>query len=72
MEYKGEKSKSAKSTFPSKMETDKEGQNKDLPIVETTIHERENQDTIWLDISESIPKGNLGLLKYGMVGGWKS
>ena len=72
MEYKGEKSKSAKSTFPSKMETDKEGQNQDLPIVETTIHERENQDTIWLDISESIPKGNLGLLKYGMVGGWKS
>ena len=25
-----------------------------------------------MDISKRIPKGNLGLLKYGVVGGWKS
>ena len=72
MENRGEKSKPVKSTSLGKAETDEEGQNQDLPSVETTIHGRENQDTIWLDINESIPKGNLGLLKYGMVGGWKS
>ena len=72
MEDKGEYSKPAKSTFPSKTEKDKEGLNQNLTSVETTIQERENQDTILLDISESISKGNLGLLKNGMVGGWKS
>ena len=72
MEDKGEYSKPAKSTFPSKTEKDKEVLNQNLTSVETTIQERENQDTIWLDISESISKGNLGLLKNGMVGGWKS
>ena len=40
--------------------------------METTIHGRENQDTIWLDISETISKEILGLLKYGVMGGWKS
>ena len=72
MEDKGEYSKPAKSTFQSKTEKDKEGLNQNLTSVETKIQERENQDTIWLDISESISKGNLGLLKNKMVGGWKS
>ena len=72
MEDKGEYSKPAKSTVQSKTGKDKEGINQNLTSVETKIQERENQDTIWLDISESISKGNLGLLKNGMVGGWKS
>ena len=72
MEDKGEYSKPAKSTVQSKTGKDKEGINQNLTSVETKIKERENQDTIWLDISESISKGNLGLLKNGMVGGWKS
>ena len=72
MEDKGEYNKSAKSTLPSKTEKDKEGLNQNLTSVETSIQENENQNTIWLDISESISKGNLGLLKNGMVGGWKS
>ena len=72
MEYKGEYNKPAKSTFPSKTEKDKEELNQNLTSVETSIQEKENQDTIWWDISESISKGNLGLLKNGMVGEWKS
>ena len=33
---------------------------------------RRRQETIWLDISECSPKGDLGLLKYGVVGSWKA
>ena len=71
-EDKGEYSKPAKLNAQSKTKNDKDGINKNLTRGETKIQERENQDTIWLDISESISKGNLGLLKNGMVGGWKS
>ena len=69
MENKGEKSKPVKPTSFGKAKTDEERQNQFQPIVETTIYGRENQDTIWLDISESISKGILGSLKYGVVGG---
>ena len=31
-----------------------------------------NQDALWLDISDCILKGDLGLLKDGVVGSWKS
>ena len=72
MEVKGEFSKPAKSTFPSKPEKKMEGLYHNLISAETTIQGEEKQDTIWLDISESISKGNLGVLKNGMVGGWKS
>ena len=72
IEDKGEYSKPAKLTVQSKTKKDKDGINKNLISVETESQERENQDTIWLDISESISKGNLGLLKNRMVGGWKS
>ena len=33
---------------------------------------RRRQETIWLDTSECHPKGDLGLLKYGVVGSWKA
>ena len=65
-------SKPAKSILPSKTEKDKEGLNQNLNRAETTIQERDKQDKIWIDISESISKGNLGMLKNGLVGGWKS
>ena len=32
---------------------------------------RRRQETIWMDISECSSKGDLGLLKYGVVGRWK-
>ena len=72
MENREEKSKPVKPTSPGKAETNEEGQSQLQPSVETTIHEKGNQDTIWLDISESISKEFLGSLKYGVVGGWKS
>ena len=46
MEDKGEHSKPAKSTFPSKMEKDMEGLNQNLTSAETMIQGKENQDTI--------------------------
>ena len=70
IEDKGEYSKPAKSTFPSKTEKNMGGLNH-LTSAETTIQGKDIQDTIWMDISESISKGNLGMLKNGMVGGWK-
>ena len=33
---------------------------------------RSKQETIWVNISEYNPKGVLGLLKYGVVGRWKT
>ena len=33
---------------------------------------RSKQETIWVNISEYSPKGALGLLKYGVVGSWKT
>ena len=72
MEDIGVYRKPTKSILPSKTEKDTEGLNQNLTRAETTIQDRENQDKIWIDISESISKGNLGLLKNGLVGGWKS
>ena len=34
--------------------------------------ERSKQETIWMNISEYSPNGVLGLLKYGVVGRWKT
>ena len=65
-------SKTAKSIQPSKTEKDKEYLNQNLNRAETTFQESKKQDKIWIDISENISKGNLGLLKNGLVGGWKS
>ena len=72
MEDKGEYSRPAKSTAQSKTEKHKGGINQNLARGETKIQEKENQDSIWMDISESLSKGSLRVLKNGMVGGWKS
>ena len=71
-ENRGEKRKPAKTTLLGKAEIYKGVQTKDQSFAEITTSGRKNQDTIWLDISECIPKGDLGLLKHGVVGSWKS
>ena len=68
----GEKRKPAKTNLHGKAEVYKGGQIKDQSFAEITTSGRKNQDTIWLDISDCIPKGDLGLLKHGVVGSWKS
>ena len=54
------------------MEKHKGGLTPDKSFAEITTLGRIKQDTIWLDISECILKGDLGLLKHGVVGNWKS
>ena len=71
-EDKGEKRKLAKTSSLGKVEKQKGGPIQDKSSMEITIPGRIKQDTIWLDISECILKGDLGLLKYGVVGSWKS
>ena len=70
-EDKGEKRKSGKTSFLGKVEKQKGGLILDS-FMEITTPRRIKQDTIWLDISECILKGDMGLLKYGVVGSWKS
>ena len=71
-EDKGEKRKSVKTSFLGKVEKQKGGLIPDKSLTEITTPGRIKQDTIWLDISECILKGDLGLLKYGVVESWKS
>ena len=71
-ENRGEKRKPVKTTLLGKAKIYKGGQTQDQSFAEITTSGRKNQDTIWMDISECIPKGNLGLLKQGVVGSWKS
>ena len=54
------------------MEKHKGGLTQNKSFAEITTLGRIKQDTIWLDISACILKGDLGLLKYGVVGSWKS
>ena len=69
---KGEKRKPDETNLHSKVEIYKDGQINDQSFAEITISGRINQDMVWLDISDCIPKGDLGLLKHGVVGRWKS
>ena len=71
-ENRGEKRKPAQTTLLGKAEIYKRDQTKDQSFTEITTFGRKNKDTIWLDISECIPKGDLGLLKKEVVGSWKS
>ena len=71
-EDKGEKRKLAKTSSLGKAERQKGGLILDNSSMEITSLGRRRQDTIWLDISECIVKEDLGLLKYGVVGSWKS
>ena len=71
-EDKGEKRKLAKTSSLGKTERQNGGLIPNNSSMEITSHGKRRQDTIWLDISECIPKGDLGLLKYDVVGSWKS
>ena len=53
------------------MEKQKGGLIPDKSFMEIITPGRIKQDTIWLDISECILKGDLRLLKYGVVGSLK-
>ena len=63
-----EKRKPDETILHSKVEIYKGGQIKDQSFADITISRRKKQDTVWLDISDCIPKGDLGLLKRGVVG----
>ena len=69
---RGEIRKPDKTNPHSKEKSYKDGQINDQSFVEITISGRINQDMVWYDISDCIPKGDLGLLKHGVVGRWKS
>ena len=71
-EDKGEKRKLAKTSSLGKAERQNGGLIPNNSSMEITSPGKRRQDTIWLDISECIPKGDLGLLKYDVVGSWKS
>ena len=69
---RGEKRKPDKTNLHSKVKIHKDGQINDQSFAKITSFGRINQDMVWLDISDCIPKGDLGLLKHGEVGRWKS
>ena len=54
------------------MEKHKGGLSSNKPPEEIMMSRRLEQDTIWLDLSECILKGDLGFLKHGVVGSWKT
>ena len=70
-ESRGEKRKSTNTNFHKKAEILKEDQIKNQPCPDT-MSSGKNEDTIWLDMSDCILKRDLGLLKYGVAGKWKS
>ena len=66
-----EASEKAVKTFSSvKSDKQKGGLVSDVSM-KLTSPGRSRQETIWVDISEYSPKGDLRLLKYGVVGSWK-
>ena len=71
-EDRRDKIKPVKTSLLGKVEKHKGGLTTDKSFAEITTPGIIKQDTIWLDISECILKGDLGLLKYGVVGSWKS
>ena len=60
MGYKGDRGERRKVTKPSPMDKLENQKGELYP------------GTIWMDISECCPKGDLGLLKFGVVRGWKT
>ena len=64
---KREKGKPVNSFSFGKGEKQKGGLSLDKPPVEIMFAGRLEHDTIWMDISEGILKGDLGLLKHGVV-----
>ena len=70
-EGRGERKLLAKTSSIDKVENQKGGLSPGTTM-EIMNFGRRRQDSIWLDISECRPKGDLGLLKYGVVGSWKA
>ena len=68
---RGEKRKPAMINLLGKTENLMGDQIKNQPRADTRASEN-YQDALWLDISDYILKGDLGLLKDGVVGSWKS
>ena len=69
---KDEKRKSFEIKPRRKEEPPKGGLSKDLSFAVITNTGIRNQDTAWLDINNYIPRGDLGMLKYDVVGSWES
>ena len=67
-----EKRKPGETIPQSKEDIYRGGRIKDHSFTEITNNGGKKQDTVWMDISDCIPKGDLGMLKYGVVGRWKS
>ena len=70
-EDRGERRKLANTSSLGKAEKQKGGLCPDTSM-EITSPGRRRHESIWLDISECSPKGDLRLLKYGVVGSWKA
>ena len=68
---RGEKRKPASSNICGKMENTMGDQIKKQPCADTRAAGN-YQDALWLDISDYILKGDLRMLKNGVVGSWKS
>ena len=68
---RGEKRKPATSNILGKTENTMGDQIKKQPCADTRVAGN-YQDALWLDISDYILKGDLRMLKNGVVGSWKS
>ena len=69
-EVRGDSEKAVKTFSSVKSDKQKGGVVSDVSM-KLTSPGRSRQETIWVDISEYSPNGDLGLLKYGVVGSWK-
>ena len=69
-EDRGDRRKLEKTSSLGKVEKQKGGLVPDTSL-KIMSPGRRSQETIWVDISECSPKGDLGLLKYSVVGSWK-
>ena len=67
-----EKRKPCETKSQRKEEFFRGGLSKDISFVEITKNGVRKHDIVWLDVSGCIPRGDLGMLKYGVVGRWKS
>ena len=70
-EDRGERRKLTKISFIDKVENQK-GEPYPGTNLDIMNSGRRRQETIWLDTSECCSKGDLGLLKFGVVGSWKT
>ena len=70
-EDRGERRKITKTSSIDKAENQKGGLQSDTAM-EIKIQGRRRKETIWLNTSECCPKGDLRMLKHGIVGSWKT